>query len=485
MNYVEKIPLKEKIFYGAGDICGGGSSTLMSVVLLVYLNKVLGIPTAIASSIILISKLWDAVSDPLMGLISDNTRTKFGRRKPFLILGGFLLLLAMIILFFPINSDSMTFKIIYSTVAYLFYSTASTIAQVPYSSLSSDISNDFKERNKANSFKLIFSMSSAAICYIIPSFLLESFLNGKINHLTFFLTISLGFGSLFFLTLLGAGIFTKERVQYNKDNKIKFNLKSYLEPFKIKSFNYHLIMYICIFTCMDILSALAVYYATDVMRNVTIFNQKMSSLYIIAPMTLATFLALPLTLKISKIKSKQFALGIGLPLYILGGLMLCFMPSSWPGEIIIISSFIMGLGLAGAQSMPWLIFPDVVDIAELKYGKRNTGSYSGTMTFLRKLSNAVAIWIVGITLTLSGEIPGSDSNLRPLQPDSVLLAIRLLLGLSILILMSITFIYSKKYKVTSSDLDKIKILNHEFLNKENLSTQEEKEKEDLINKLIK
>ena len=96
MNYVEKIPLKEKIFYGAGDICGGGSSTLMSVVLLVYLNKVLGIPTAIASSIILISKLWDAVSDPLMGLISDNTRTKFGRRKPFLILGGFLLLIVIL-----------------------------------------------------------------------------------------------------------------------------------------------------------------------------------------------------------------------------------------------------------------------------------------------------------------------------------------------------------------------------------------------------
>lgn len=479
------IPMKEKIFYGMADFFGGGSGTLISLLLLAFFNKSLGIEAGIAASIVMISKIWDAISDPLMGAISDNTRTRWGRRRPYLFIGGILIIPALAFLFAPIGKAPDWIKITSATVAFLFFCTVSTISHVPYCSLTSDISPDHVERTKANTIKLIFSMISAAVCYLIPSTIFEMYLRLEISPITFYLIIVLGFGIFFTVPLVLASIFVEERTYFDREHRAKFNFASYKEPFKVKSFIWHMVMYISAFLCVDIIAALAVYYTSDVLRGVTVFGQPMSMLFVIAPMMVMAGIMVPFLYMIIRKKGKQFAFRAGLPLYIFGGICLAVLPTSFPGWLVPIFTILMGVGLGGAQMLPWLIFPDTIDVAELKLGYRPTGNFSGIMTFSRKLATAIAIFVVGVILTAVGQIPGIEGQAQPVQPQKVLVAIRIMMGASITILISIAIFASHKYKVTSAKLDRIKyFLSHQRNNTlDSLTEDEIEERKSLIKEL--
>ncbi len=464
-NSPDYIPVKEKVAYGFGGLMDGGGVALMSCIMLNYMTNALGIAMGIASTIMMISKAWDAISDPLMGVISDGTRFKYGRRKPYMIIGGFCLIVAIFLLFMPINNFgiSVAGKTAYILAMYLLWNTCSTITQVPYTSMSSDISPDFRERNNANTVKLVFTAVSSGLAYIIPLLLLEAYTAPDSSFLpaisgTQFWLITAGiFGALFGGGLILCGFVVKERIKRAENqDKGKFNIGTYVEPFKNKSFKWHISMYVTAYMCMDIIAALAVFYATDVWRGATLFGSKFSSMFIIAPIMVSAVIAFPLVRIIMDKKSKQYAFRMGLPMYIVSGIMLALMSPSWTPTILVpIVAMLMGFGFGGAQMMPWIVFPDTVDIAELKTGKRPTGNYSGIMTLVRKLAGALGVWVVGLVLGAAGYIE-SVSDVIVIQSPEVLLTIRLLLGGSIALLISLAMFASFKYKVDNRKLTRVR-----------------------------
>lgn len=486
----DKIPVKELIAYGGGAIMDGGGGALLACVMLKYMTDGLAIPAFIASTIVMVSKVWDAISDPLMGNISDNTRGKYGRRKPYMFIGGFFIMLATCLLFLPLNRsglfiDSLASRIGYIVVFYIFFCTCSTFTQVPYSSLSGEISPSFSERNKANTVKLIVSSVAALLAYVGPLLILESFINEKISDLAFWLLILI-FGVVFGIGLIVTAIGVKERVTVPlNEPKRKFNFSEYLVPLKVKSFVWHLIMYAAAFMCLDMVSALAIYYALDVWRDVMFMGMKFTSVFVVAPLMVSAVAAFPLVRKIMLKKNKQTAFKVGLPFYMLGGIMLAVMDPSWAKPwMVLIATFMMGIGFSGAQTMPWIIFPDTIDVAELKLGYRPTGAFSGAMTFVRKLASSLGIGIVGWVLSGVG-YKESTPSLRPVQSDVVLLTIRLLLGLSVVILIITAFVAATRYKVDDSKLNRIRYFNEKNRNGENdtLTDEEKQEKEMLIETL--
>ena len=493
------VPTKEKVFYGMGALMDGGGVALMSCVMLKYMEGGLGIPMAVASTIMMVAKIWDAITDPLMGFISDNTRGRYGRRKPYMVVGGVLLIIGIFLLFLPveqwgiISAENQAGLVAWMVIMYLLWNTFSTITMVPYCSMSSDISPSFKERNNANTVKLVFNAVASGLAYVLPLLFIEALIAPtdegylfmpKIDATEFWLAICLIFGTLFGGGLIMCGIFVKERIKATTP-KEKFNfkqfIKNYAEPYKNKSYRWHIAMYVAAFTCLDMISALAVYYATDVWAGRTLFGMDMSSLFIIAPLMVAAVIMFPLARYVMDKKSKQFAFRMGLPAYIIAGIMLAVMDPSWaPPVLVPIVSLLMGFGFGGAQMMPWIIFPDTVDVGQMATGERSTGTYSGMMTLARKIAGALGVGLVGWILGGVGYVEGRNPGE---QTDEVLLAVRLIMGLAIVVFIAIAFYASFRYKITNKKLTRVRYFIEARKSGTVLSEEEEAERTALVHEL--
>ena len=491
------VPTKEKLAYGCGAFMDGGGVALMSCVMLKYMQGGLGIEIGIASTIMMVSKIWDAVTDPIMGFISDNTRGRWGRRKPYMFFGGILLILGIFLLFLPveewgiISADNEAGLVAWMVIMYLLWNTFSTITMVPYCSMSSDISPSFKERNNANTVKLVFNAAASGLAYVLPLLFIEAWASEtgylfvpNLSSTEFWLAISIVFGVLFGGGLIICGLFVKERIKPTTP-KEQFNgkqfVKNYVEPYKNRSYRWHIVMYVAAFICLDMISALAVYYATDVWHGETLFGKEMSSLFIIAPLMVAAVIMFPLARYVMDKKSKQFAFRMGLPAYIIAGIMLCAMDPSWAPPILVpIVSLLMGFGFGGAQMMPWIIFPDTVDVGQMATGERSTGTYSGMMTLARKIAGALGVGLVG--WILSGV--GYDKDNAPGdQTDEVLLAVRLIMGLAVVFFIAIAFYASFRYKINNKKLTRVRYFIEARKAGAELSEEEEAERTALVHEL--
>ncbi|MDE6302644.1 MAG: MFS transporter, partial [Clostridia bacterium] len=470
-----------------------------SCVMAGYMNKYGGIAVGIATTIMMVAKLWDAFTDPFMGFISDNTRGKWGRRKPYMFFGGIALIVAIFLLFMPVRDWGMSVAgfMPYIIIMYLVWNTCSTLTQVPYTSMASDITPSFKERNNTNTVKLVFTAAASGLAYVIPLVLLEALTTDKdkvfgfvpkISGPQFWLIIAIVFGALFGGGLILCGLFTKERIKITTP-KEKFNfkrfVKNYVEPYKNRSYRWHILMYATAFMCMDMISALAVFYATDVWHGVHIFGKmEMSSMFIVAPLMVAAVIAFPLVRIMMDKKSKAFAFRMGLPFYIAGGIMLAVMDPSWTPPILVpIIAFIMGLGFGGAQMMPWIIFPDTLDVAEMATGARPTGTYSGMMTLARKVAGAFGVGLVGWIMDGAGYITIPDAKEYIVQPASALLSIKLVLGISIAVFISVSLFASFRYKVTSKKLERMRFFIEARKSGTALTPEEEEERTKMVAEL--
>lgn len=491
------IPLKEKVIYGAADLFGGGQAAFISVILLAFFTDIIGIDAAIAGTVIMVSKIWDAIIDPSMGIISDNSRwSKLGRRKPYMIIGGALIPVGLAILFAPIQDFGATSKVVWMIFAYIIYTSISSLSQVPFMAMSSDISMDYKQRNSANTWKLLFDIIAAGIFYLIPSLLWSQVTKGAMPYLDFYFIIVFGFGLVFAVPLVVAGFLIKERAPYDINEKKRLNIKDFFKCLTVKSYVWHLIMYVTAFLTLDMVSAVAIYYTNyiggaidGVQVDFGFIKMDMGSIMIIAPLMVSAAIGIVISYVIKAKFSKQAAFRAGLPLYIIGAILLaCYQPE-WPPILIPLFAMIMGFGFAGAQSMPWLIFADTVDVAELKFGYRPTANMSGVMTFMRTLATAFGTgmvgWVIGAANYVNPIVDESGNSVLQQQPESVLIAIRLLIAITVTLLLTIGFIASIKYRVTDKRLARIRY----FVLKRNESgeesfTAEEKEEYDKLRKLL-
>jgi GPH family glycoside/pentoside/hexuronide:cation symporter/oligogalacturonide transporter len=439
---------REKLLFAWGDVFGGGAQSLIGVLYLIFLTDVIGINPALAGTAILISKFWDAISDPLMGVISDNTRTKMGRRRPYIFAGGFLVIIVFALMWLPTGGwQSDVAKAIYALATYLLYSTIATVISVPYSSLSAEITTNIKERNSVNVLRLVVSTIATALCTLVPSFVLELYKAGTIDISVFYLIVGIGFGLFFALPLILIGLFTKERVKLPEEKSV-FHVKTFVKPLHVKAFRGLVYMYLCQSISMDILGTGIIFYALYVAKG--------SSTVFLALFIGVQLIMFPIiNILVNKIDKKKIYY-FGLPLAIVSFIGVGLYPSDWPviGAYALVG--LTALGFAGAQLMTWIIFPDAVDVGELKLGERATGSFSGIMTFIRKASSAVAIQIFSLMLALSGYVKATESIPLPVQPTSALIGIRVAMSGSFVILMTIGYIVGRKFVLTNEISQKVR-----------------------------
>lgn len=465
------ITKKERAFFALADLYGGGGQALIGVIYpLFFLIEIIGLSPRLAGLVVLISEIWDAISDPLMGVICDNTRTKMGRRRPYILAGGFLLIVAFALVFLPVSFDSEIKKFIYCAITYLFYNTVSTIINVSYSSMSAEISTVSAERDKANVLRLVISTVGTAACTLLPSIFTGMYDNGQITLTTLYLIIGVGFGILFALPVILCALFVRERVALPTE-KTRFDIREFVAPLKIKPFRQLLGMYLGQAVCMEVFSAGIILFA----KYVT--NPKGSSTVFLGIFIAVQLMAFPIINKLIKKVDVNLIYRFGLPLSVFALVLFGLFGSNL--YVAYGCVFLIAVGFAGAQLTSWIMFPHAVDAGELISGKRQSGGCSAIMTFARKTGAAIVIAIFTEVLELTGY--NADLDVQPLSAQN---GIKYVMALSCIVFMTFGWIMAKRYVLSKEKNAKVeKYLTYQREGRTELGDEETEELRELKNSL--
>ena len=471
----EKLTIWQKLGYGVGDFYGGGAGTLISFFYLVFLTDVIRISPGLAGMVILISKVYDSITDPFEGVLSDRTRTKLGRRRPYLLAGIPLVFLSFFSMFYPVAFGSETARFVYVITTYLFYSTVVSIVLLNYNALQAELTLDYNERTSLATYRIFFSTVSAILCALLPLEIVKAFPDVH----TGWIVTAFVFGLLFALPLIATVAVARERPEFQKELRPFHWKQAFIEPFQVRTFVYVLVMYVTAFTAFDATQSIVVYYIKSFLGRGEVVS------YVLGCMLIAQVLSLPFFQWLSKRTSKATTYIMSAAMFVIVMFFsFLFTPDS-PTAAIYIFAILVGIGSGGVVIMIYAILPDIPDVDELRSDERREGTYSALTTFTRKLSSAVAIFAVAQVLQFSGYIPPilqSGKLIESVQTPAFINALRVFFVLIPVGFISFGIFFAIRFPLTVGIYQRLE--KYLALRRSGVGANEE-EKQELINMLIK
>lgn len=441
----ERLSFWQKIGYGVGDIYGGGSGVLVSFYYLVFLVDVVRIRPALAGTVILISKVYDSITDPFEGLLADRTRTPLGRRRPYLAAGVLFVLLSFFLLFYPFNQSTEASRFVSVVITYLFFSTVVSIVMLNYNALQAEITLDYHERTQLSSYRIFFSTVASILAAVLPLEIVDLFADVRAG----WMAMGAAFGLFFALPFVWTVLSTHERSAFqNEPEPFSLGL-AFIEPFRMRSFVIVLMMYLLAFVAIDALGSVVVFYVRNYLGRVD------ETSIIPGVLLVAQVASLAFYTWLSKRTSKRTAYMVGAGIWIAVMLSSFAITPVLPGFVIYIFVVLVGLGSGGIVVMIYAIFPDIPDIDELRSGKRREGTYAALFTFMRKLSSAFAVFLVAQSIDLAGYTPpveqvvnGATRLIQQPQSAAFILVLRLIFALLPVTFLLIALIFAWRYPLS-------------------------------------
>lgn len=372
---------KVKLSYGVGDFAANILFQVITILYMIYLTNHLGIPAHIAGVILMISKLWDAVTDPIMGSIIDKTRSRWGAKRVYLLFGAIPLGASFALLFWN-PGLSPEAAIPYALLTYMLFCTAYTVVNIPYASLTVSITHDYHERTVLTRWRMTFALLGTLLAAVVGPLLL--------NGLGYFQG-AVVFGVLAALITLWTFLGVREVHREPGQVKLLANIKSVFQniPYLILfAGTFFLIM------AINVMAGIVVYYFNYVLL---LPGQEAIGLGIIFG---SAILYLPLLSYISRRHGKKEAYLFSMAAFVLGLILLYFTGSSL--DTARPTFLIMGIGVSGVFLMPWSMVADTIEYSELKTGNRPEGPIYGYFGFMMKAGAASAASLYGFWLTASG-----------------------------------------------------------------------------------
>ncbi len=416
----ERVPLRTKLAFGCGDIGPAVATAIMSFFLLYFFTDVARLDPAVAGVILLITKIWDAVNDPIIGLLSDRINTRWGRRRPWFLFGAVPFGLAFFLLFqVPQLGDAG--KFVYYLVVSLFLDTMFTVVNVPYTALTPELSRDYDERTSLNSYRFAFSIAGGLIAAVAHPIIVDAVAANsdlQTGYAVSALIWAIVCAVPFFLAFLG----TYERHTPEEAESLPF-LESLRWTFRNRAFRYATGIYLLSWLVVQTVSTLIVYYLTYWLRRPEITPLVLLAVQGSALIWLFVWNA------VSRRVGKKGVYFMGMSMWIATSLALFAVQPDWPTWSVIALAALAGVGVAAAYLVPWAILPDVIELDELQTGRRREGAFYGLFVLTQKLGLALGLFAVGQVLNATGYITPPAGVTTPIvQPNSALLAIRLMMG---------------------------------------------------------
>ena len=405
----EKLKNSVILAFAAPRVAFGIMGTLFGVYLMKFATDVLLIAPAIMGTIIAVSRLWDGVTDPLIGFFSDRTRSKVGRRRVWMFWAAIPMSVALVGIWSPPMALNATMLVVWMTCCLLLYETASTAFFVPHGALGLELSTNYHERTRLFGYShMIGIFGVAAGLYSLH------LMNQAADKREFAFVLSLVAAGTIALLVLWTTYLLPERVAH-QGRAPSSPFKSFMDIFRNPHARLLLLVYgIETFggATLGILAAYAAEYVVK-MENLVI---------ILVVYQLPQFLFAPMWIRLSRVYGKR-NLWVGATLLSA----MSFGALIFAGEnshlYVYACCFMAGLGGGAGAVLPPSIQADIVDYDEYLTGERKEGAYLAVWNLVRKIAGSITAFIIGIALQLAGFEPNVE------QTDVAKWTIRSLLAL--------------------------------------------------------
>ena len=427
---IGKLPTRTKVFYGIGDLGNAVVNSAIQFFLMKFYTDGALILPALAGNALLIGKIWDAINDPLFGWLTDKTKSRFGKRRVFMIFGAIPLAIAVALLWYvPAANRIWTF--VWIALTFMLFDTVWTLTNVPYYALTSELTDDYDERSSLTTYRMVMA---------VPAYLLGAAITPAIVGLfalqrTGYAFIGILYGVISAVVLLVSAAGFRER-------KVALESKPEPNPFKSmgaalrnKPFVWLCAVYLIVNLSFAFIKILMAYYIEYQLL------MKAQTTLVMGLMLVCVTISLPFWQWLSRKMDKGPAYAIGMGVGALAVLITFFLPHG-ATPLIYVVSVLAGFGFAANWIFPWAMVADVGDYDRLETGQQRTGMYYGVWGLATKISEALALAAVGWILTGFGYVANA------VQTPFALLGIRLFFGLvpAAFIFIALPFLY--RYPIT-------------------------------------
>lgn len=383
-----------KCAYGAADIYGGGAFVVISTFFTVFLTKALGMPPALAGTIPLIGKVWDAVTDPVMGNITDRTHSRFGAKRFYILIGSFISAITFILMWVPLEQATIGLKYIFYMVMYMLFSTGFTIVMVPYNALLPDMIDDYTLRGSYTGVRMAFSAFGNILAGLLSTLIItDNTDSGR------YMLVALIFGAIFCIAILITFFGTWEKQKPVIKISLRESFTQSFTVYKSRCFKMFILIFIFGQAATDFVTGLAVYYIDDVLNA---YGGGRFT-YLMGVILISQFIGMLIFNPVMAKTDKKMPILIGFPVRIAATLAMLFFSHEGANFTVILAlTFIVGLGMAGSSVTIYAILADMADVDELITSINRPGTCSGMATFIRKICAGLSISVIGILLAMVG-----------------------------------------------------------------------------------
>ncbi len=403
--------------YGAGSIGAGIFSTIPGLLLLFYLTDTLAVPASIAGLAIVVPKVWDIITDPIVGAWSDRSDTPWGRRRPFLLAGALTLPLCFIGLFAAPPGDPML-AFVWVIVAFCLAATAFTLFQVPYAAMPAEMTTDYHERTTLIAYRMAFLTLGILAGGALAPALVKSGGGGPAGYLQMAVVLSV----ITMLAMLIAFLGTRHApstaaVAHTLGLRAQIGVALANRDYRRLLIAYGL-------QCVALGAVLA---AVPYFVRYTLGADEGVVTLLFVCLVAPAIVTMPLWTAISRRRGKRFA-------YVLAALIFAVMAASLifagPGPLVLVGVQVglLGVGFAGLQVFPFALLPDLIDADAQRTGLRREGVFTALWFVGEKAGFATGAWLVSAMLAATGFLERRAGELV-VQPDTALLGIHIAMAI--------------------------------------------------------
>lgn len=416
MSVIAKAGLSEKIGYGFGDMSSSMFWKIFSYYLPFFYSNIFGLSLAHAGTLVLVTKLYDAVSDPVMGLIADRTNTRWGKYRPYLLWIAIPFAVAGVLAFFTPQTDNYTFKHVYAYVTYILMMTVYTAINVPYGAMLGVMTDDSREKSVFSSFRMFFAFigSFIAMGSFEPLLKLRQSILGTLpaewtladsTPADWTIAVSV-IGIVCAVLFILSFVMTRERVteaemakapvRENSDETAKTSVVEDLKALVANGPWWMLLgggIAILLFNCVR--GGAAAYYFADVLGTNAIFTLALFLTVGEISQLVGVVVTVPVSEKIGK---KATFLLVLVAITVLS-VIVAFLPETPAGMwALLVSQILICIAIGINSPLLWSMFADVADYSELKNGRASTGlifsSSSMAQKFGAAFGSAIVLWVL-------------------------------------------------------------------------------------------